>query len=278
MNSVKNIIKKIIFPKDRKEMISVPQMVYTSEMLNQKTALITGGSSGIGAAIAKAFLKNGCKVVIAGRNESSLQITREELKKFGDIKYLIMDVSKVDIIQERIEKAIELFEDHIDILVNSAGLITQGSFFEITEAEYDKIMDVNIKGTYFVSQIVSKNMIDNGIKGHIINISSASAVRPAWSPYQISKWGINGLTKGLADILIPYGIVVNAIAPGPTMTPMLNKNADGNLYHGHNPSGRYATPDEIASLAVYLASDMGNLIVGDTIYVSGGGGTISYHN
>ena len=96
-------------------------------------------------------------------------------------------------------------------------------------------------------------------------------------PYAISKWGITGLTKGLADILIPYGITVNAIAPGPTATAMLGKDTESDISHDTSPIGRYATPQEIANLALYMVSDMGNLIVGDTFYITGGSGTISLH-
>ena len=94
----------------------------------------------------------------------------------------------------------------------------------------------------------------------------------------MSKWTIRGFTKGLADILIPYGIIVNAIAPGPTATPMLGMNSEDDLDLQNNPSKRYATPEEIANLAVMLISDMGNLVVGDTLYATGGSGVITLHN
>lgn len=146
------------------------------------------------------------------------------------------------------------------------------------EEEYDAIMDTNAKGTFFMSQAVGKWMIEKSIKGHILNVTSSSALRPAWTPYQMSKWAVTGLTKGLADLMIPHGIVVNAIAPGPTATPMLGKNEDDSIYEPYTPAGRYAMPEEIASLALFMVSGAGNMIVGDTVYMTGGSGTITLHH
>lgn len=164
----------------------------------------------------------------------------------------------------------------VDILVNSAGVLNKNDFLHMTETEYDAIMDTNAKGTFFMSQVVGKYMIENNIRGHILNVTSSSALRPAWTPYQMSKWAVRGLTLGLADMLIPYGIVVNAIAPGPTATPMLNKHEGDTIYHP-NPAGRFAMPSEIANLAVFMVSDMGNMIIGDTFYMTGGSGTVTNH-
>ena len=148
----------------------------------------------------------------------------------------------------------------------------------MTEAEYDSIMDINAKGTYFMSQAVGKHMIEKKVRGHILNVASSSALRPAWTPYQMSKWAVRGLTLGLADVLLPYGIVVNAIAPGPVATPMLGKFEGDSIYNETSPSGRYAMPEEIAQLAVFMVSHLGDLIVGDTFYMTGGSGTITLHN
>lgn len=126
-------------------------------------------------------------------------------------------------------------------------------------------MDINAKGSFFMSQAVGRFVIENRIKGHILNVTSSSALRPAWTPYQMSKWAVRGFTMGLADKLLPYGIIVNAIAPGPTATPMLGKQEGDSIYNDSNPSGRYAMPEEIASLAAIMVSDMGNMIVGDTV-------------
>ena len=245
-------------------------------------ALITGGSSGIGFSIAKAFINCGAKVIIAGTNEERLHIALENLEKFserGGIAGLIIDVRKVNELPEKVKEAAALFkENRIDILVNSAGVVAKHNFWDIDEKEYDVIMDTNAKGTFFMSRAVGALMIEKSIKGHILNVTSSSALRPAWTPYQMSKWAVRGLTLGLADLFISHGIVVNAIAPGPTATPMLGKNEDDNIYEPYTPSHRYAMPEEIASLAVFMVSDAGDMIVGDTFYMTGGSGTITMHH
>jgi len=117
---------------------------------------------------------------------------------------------------------------------------------------------------------------DNKIKGNILNIVSSSSLRPALTPYTISKWGMRSFTLGLAKVLIPYGIVVNALAPGPTATEMLIKDGYDGIENQANPSGRFATASEVANMAVILVSSIGRMIVGDTIYMTGGAGLFTY--
>lgn len=261
-----------------KEMVPIYQPINGQHLLKGKTALITGGSGGIGFAVAKAFLQQDCEVIIAGTNEKKLSQYCEKLSG-GRARYLIIDVTDVDSMPEKVRLVADMSSTgKIDILVNSAGLVSHSDFYHISEKEYDSIMNVNAKGTYFMSQTVAKMMIEKKIKGHILNVTSSSALRPAWTPYQMSKWAVRGLTLGLADALLPYGIVVNAIAPGPVATPMLGKFEGDSIYNETSPLGRYAMPEEIAQLAVFMVSDMGNLIVGDTFYMTGGSGTITLHN
>lgn len=122
---------------------------------------------------------------------------------------------------------------------------------------------------------MGRYMRDNGIKGNILNIASSSSLRPAVSAYTLTKWGIRGLTLGLAKALASYGITVNGIAPGPTATPMLGK-AEGADISFPNPLGRYALPEEIANMAVFLVSDMGRSVVGDIVYMTGGSGLVTF--
>lgn len=257
----------------KKEVVAIPKVTNQEHLLEGKIALITGGNSGIGYAIAKAIIASGGKAVISGTNEDKL---RDACNHLGEMaRYVKMDVLDISGMDEHIREAIEAFDEgRIDILVNSAGITNHSDFRHMTEDEYDSIMDINAKGTFFVSQIVSKHMIEQGIRGHILNVSSSSALRPAWTPYQMSKWAIRGFTIGLADTLLPMGIVVNAIAPGPVATPMLGRD-DTNLQFEKHPCKRLASPSEIANLAVFMVSDMGNLIVGDTFYITGGSGIIT---
>ncbi len=276
-NKIKGFLRFIIRLIKKKEMVPIPTPVYEKKILEGKIALITGGSGGIGFAVARSFLESGCKVIIAGTNKTKLEKYSSQLGE--DVRYIILNVLDVTTIPEKIESAALKFgEKRIDILVNAAGVINQSDFFNTTEEEYDSIMGINIKGTYFMCQAMSRFMIKNEIKGHILNVSSSSALRPAWSPYQISKWAVRGFTLGLADTLLPHGIIVNAIAPGPVATPMLGKKEGDSIHMPNNPSGRYAMPGEIAAWATFMVSEMGNLIVGDTFYITGGSGTTSSHN
>ncbi|MFR0922142.1 MAG: SDR family NAD(P)-dependent oxidoreductase [Clostridia bacterium] len=188
---------------------------------------------------------------------------------------MVLDVTDVKNMSSKIEEASKLYkENRIDILVNSAGIGVKTNFYEMSEQEYNQIMDVNVKGTFFMTQNVAKYMEKNNIAGHILNLSSSSALRPAWTPYEMSKWCIKGFTLGAADILSKSNIIVNAIAPGPTVTPMLNKKEGDNISINSNSIKRMAMPNEIASMAVYMCSDMGEMIVGDTFYITGGAGNI----
>ncbi len=155
----------------------------------------------------------------------------------------------------------------------------QGAQFGTAQEEdFDNVMDTNYKGVFFLTQLVAHRMVDNHIKGNILNIASASSLRPAANAYTLSKVCIKELTAGMAKSLIQHGIVVNGLAPGPTATPMLNKNDNDNVQHSHNPLGRYALPEEIANMAVILTSDMGRTIVGSIVYMTGGGGILTYED
>lgn len=273
---IKNVVHTLIQMGKEEKIQPIIVPVEKEKLLNGKVALITGGTSGIGLAIAQAFQNAGAKVIIAGTNQSKLETA---LEKMGGGKGLLIDVRDTEHLPDKVKEAEALFDENkIDILVNSAGIVVKHDFWGIDEKEYDGIMDTNAKGTFFMSQAVGKAMIEKQVKGHILNVTSSSALRPAWTPYQMSKWAVRGLTLGLADTLLPYGIVVNAIAPGPTATPMLGKTEGSSISEPNNPSKRYAMPEEIASMAVYMVSDAGRMIVGDTVYMTGGSGTITLHH
>jgi len=250
--------------------------VHASELLASRVILITGGSSGIGKAIAKACLESGAKVIITGRNKEKLYAAIDNLREISTAVYaLTLDNTDVKKMKDAILDAEKIAGARLTTLINNAG-IALGSFDHLEEEEFDKVLDTNIKGTVFLSKYFSEYLRQNDIKGNILNMVSSSGLRPAVSAYEISKWGLRGFTAGLAKKLIPYGIVVNGIAPGPTATPMLMREGEHNLFHPTNPSGRYTTPEEVASLAVYLISDMARQIVGDVVCITGGAGTITY--
>lgn len=275
---LKNAVHTLIQMGKEEKIQPIIVPVEKEKLLDGKVALITGGTSGIGLAVAQAFQNAGAKVIITGTNQQKLEIVLKKMGGGGG-KGLLIDVRDTEHLPDKVKEAEALFEENrIDILVNSAGVVVKHDFWGIDEKEYDGIMDTNAKGTFFMSQAVGRAMIEKQIKGHILNVTSSSALRPAWTPYQMSKWAVRGLTLGLADTLLPYGIVVNAIAPGPTATPMLGKTEGSSISEPNNPSKRYAMPEEIASMAVYMVSDAGRMIVGDTVYMTGGSGTITLHH
>lgn len=270
-NFIRRIVKRLFCLLVRKEKFAVPSIVYNNKLLEGRLALVSGGTSGIGLEIARAFLKTGAKVVISGSSETKLNKALDSLQH-ENLRGIIMDVAKPAEMNASIEKAASLFPGmKISILVNSAGVTQKCSFYDLSEKEYDKIMEINVKGVYFLSRSVSKYMIENGVKGNILNISSSSALKPAFNAYQLSKWAIRGFTVGLAEQLAPYGITVNAIAPGKTFTSMMVVENETNMNCESQPCGRYIDPKEVANLAVFC-SNCGSMIMGDTIYMTGGNG------
>lgn len=282
MGRIKNKMKKIINCVLRRFQKQIPVYIplINGEYLCGRTALITGGTSGIGYAIAQAFLNCGANVVITGRNKAKIESTIQRLSDKpvkGFVKGFALDISKAEDIHSSFQKILlDESVEQIDILVNNAGTMDGGAMGNTSIEDFSKTIDTNLKGTYFLSQCVSNYMIDKSIKGNILNIASSSSLRPAISPYMLSKWGVRGLTEGMAKKLIQYGIVVNGIAPGPTATPMLKNDKDSYIDNTNVPAGRYCTAEEIANLAVMLTSDLGRMVVGDILYVTGGSGLLTY--
>lgn len=277
MNIFKRILKKFIIVK--KEKILIPCL--EGHYLEGRCALITGGSSGIGFSIAESFLKNGAYVIITGRDANKLKLAKEKLMvncKCGENMIMtgVLNISDVDTLEKNLLSITKKANKKIDIFVNNAGINGGNLFPETTEKEYDMILNTNLKGMYFVSQVIIKYMIKNKIKGNILNVTSSSSLRPAISPYIISKWGERGLTLGMAKKYLPYGIVVNAIAPGSTATNMVKNDDLNDLNCPYAASKRYLAPEEVGNIATILVSDMGKMIIGDTIYITGGAGVITY--
>lgn len=256
-----------------KKRIPVYIPVLSSELLKGRTALITGGTSGIGYEIAKIFLSSGARVVITGRTQERVDEAERTLGK--ECVGQVLDNLKVDLFAKRLE-ILRKEVGEIDILVNNAGLLGDSSFGFVSKDSFDAIVDTNLRGPYMLSQVVAKIWIENKIQGNILNVCSSSSFRPGDSPYVLSKWGLRSMTLGLAKRLIPYGIVVNGIAPGPTATDGFSREIDGAIDWSKNPQGRLVTPTEVANLATVLVSDLGRSVVGDILCVSGGAGVITF--
>lgn len=252
----------------------------SNEMLRGRAALVTGGTSGIGYEIAKAFINAGAKVVITGRNEQKLSKACAAINKEVSCKNmifgLVMDNTNVKTMPQKLEEIKSLVGGQsVDILVNNAGVVG-GEVKDCLEEQYDRIMDTNLKGTFFLSQLMARYFVNNKIGGNILMIGSSSSLRPATSAYTITKNAVYGFTKGLAKVLAPYGITVNGLAPGPTATPMLMPDGVRDEISFSNSLGRYVLPGEIANMAVFLVSNMGRSIIGDMIFMTGGSGVITY--
>ena len=244
-----------------------------------KTAVVTGAAQGIGYSIAHRFLSEGAQVVIADIDDEKGEEVEEELSKLGDITYISADVGERLDVHNLVASTVDTYGD-IDILVNNAGIVIGGDFLEISEADFDKVMRVNLKGAFLCSQSVAKLMVkrvkNGGPPGCIINMSSINAklAIPSQIPYTISKGGVRQLTNSLAQYLAPHGIRVNAIGPGSIATEMLetvvsDPDAKQKIL-ARTPIGRIGEPAEIAAIAAFLASPDSSYITGQTIYADGG--------
>lgn len=244
--------------------VTIP--VLKGELLKGRRALVTGGSSGIGLAIAKSYLDNGASVIITGRNEAKLNEAKKSLGACGPVDVFVLDNSRPETFSAELEKI-----GDFDILVNNAGYVGGGGFGSTEISEYDKVLETNLRGAYFMSQVVSNAWIKKGVEGNILNICSASSLRPGESPYILSKWGLRSLTVGMAKKLISHGIVVNGLAPGCTDTPQFCSNPQESINNPRNPTGRLVTVEEIGNMAVVMVSSLARMVVGDVMYVTGGG-------
>ena len=243
-------------------------------MLEGKIAVVTGGTRGIGYAIVKKFLENGAKVIIFGSKEESVNKAMEELKK--ENSSYIVDGAWPKL--ESLESVQSIFDDivskygKIDILVNNAGTSAMDKIYNYKEEEFDKIMDLNVKSVFNCARGVVSYMKENG-GGVILNTSSMVSIygQPSGCGYPASKFAVNGLTKSLARELGNDNIRVNAVAPGVTLTDMMQDVPDSviePIIKGI-PLGRIGTTEDIANAFLFLASDMASYITGVILSVDG---------
>ncbi|WP_010499700.1 SDR family NAD(P)-dependent oxidoreductase [Paenibacillus elgii] len=244
-----------------------------------KVVVVTGAGSGNGRSIALRFLEEGAKVMVADISMEGAIQTAALARDGSNVSVLKADVTKKDEVQRMIDATVETF-GAIDILVNNAGIVAFAEFLELSEEEWDKVHNVNLKGPFLCSQAAAKAMIRAGTKGRIINITSVEAHRIVSSSghcqphYNSSKGGLNLLTKAVALELARYGITVNAVAPGVVETPFTAKglqNPDVRKWVlDRVPAGRIATPDDIANAVLFLALPESEYVTGTTVFVDGG--------
>ena len=256
--------------------------------LSGGVAIVTGGAMGIGQGIAFRLAEAGASVVIADRDLEAAQRTADLIsERGGRTLALQVDVSAVADAQAMIQQTVDAF-GQVDILVNNAGIFPFAPALEVSEELWDRVLSVNLKGAFFCAQAAARQMVTAGMGGRIINIASIDALHPtgALTHYDTSKGGLVMMTKSLAKEFGPYGITVNAIAPGSIATPgaaaataSSSQAPAGSSGGGEDlmaaflariPLGRVGQPDDIATAVLFLASDAASYVTGSLLVVDGG--------
>jgi glucose 1-dehydrogenase len=245
--------------------------------LDQKVALVTGSDSGIGRAIAIRFAQEGAAVVVnyAHARDKAEQVRQIIEQNHGKVQVIQADVSQYQQVMNLVQQTVEQF-GRLDIMVNNAGMEIHAPFLEETEEHFDRVIGVDLKGTFFGAQAAAREMVKRKIHGRIINISSVheDLPMPGNVPYCCAKGGMRMLTRTICLELAPHNITVNNIGPGAVHTPIdADVEADpekmGALLK-EIPLHRMAQPEEVAELALYLASDAAAYVTGATFFIDGG--------
>jgi len=238
-----------------------------------KVALVTGASRGIGAAIAKRLATDGFRVVVnyAGSTDKAEAIVREIKEAGGEALAIQANVAEADAVKQMIKQTIDTF-GQLDCVVNNAGITRDGLLMRMKEADFDAVIDTNLKGAFLVTQAATRPLLKTN--GRIINIASVVGIsgNPGQANYVAAKAGLIGLTKSVARELASKGVTVNAICPGFIETDMTDELTEEqrNLSLGQIPLKRFGQTDDIASLVSFIASDEARYITGQTLAVDGG--------
>ncbi|MCA1716035.1 MAG: SDR family oxidoreductase [Actinobacteria bacterium] len=248
------------------------------QQLENKVAIITGGSSGIGRTIALAFAREGAAVTVnyVGDDQDEAEDAVKQIEDAGGKAVAVRaDVTSQEDVEDLVRKTVEEF-GRLDIMVNNAGVEDQMPFLKMPLEVWNKVIAVNLTGTWLGCQVAAGRMVEGGEPGRIINISSIHEERsmPNNSPYCAAKGGVRMLMRTIAVELAPHGITVNNIAPGAIETP-INENLEAHPDQKEKllseiPLGRMGKPEEVADLALYLASDASAYVTGSTFLIDGG--------
>src|SRR5437588_6963188 len=246
-------------------------------ILDSKVAIITGSDSGIGRGIALEYAKEGATVVVNyAHNQQAAQEVLHTIEQMGGKAIVIQaDVSQYQQCMGLVQQAVEHF-NRLDIMVNNAGMEIHSPFVDVTEEQFDRVVSVDLKGAFFCAQAAAREMIKRKIAGRIINISSVheDLPMPQNVPYCCAKGGLRMMTRTIGLELAPNNITVNNIAPGAVHTPIdADVEADPekmNALLAEIPLHRMGQPDEVAKLALYLASDAAAYVTGSTYVIDGG--------
>jgi glucose 1-dehydrogenase len=248
-----------------------------ADELSGKVAIVTGGNTGIGAAVVLALAEKGAKVVIDYVvNPEATEALERKLAGMGESAVGVQaDVSKVEDIQRMIDTAVSSF-GKLDVMVNNAGIETRSSILDTTEAQFEKVLAVNLKSAFFGTQLAAKQMIAQGGGGRIINMTSVHEdwPMPGNTPYCLSKGGMRMLTRTAGVELAPHNVTVVGVGPGAVATPIntqtMNDPQALAKLNAAIPIGRMAQPEEIASVVAFLASDAASYLTATTIFADGG--------
>ena len=242
-------------------------------MIKGNKAIVTGASRGIGFAIAKELVNAGCSVVITGRNEKTLKVAAEKIGKTAIP--MVWNASDIDLAAAKINEAAEILGG-LDIVVNNAGIFAQRNewsktdLLQTTVDEWQSVMKTNTSAIFFTMQAAVNYMLENNIKGNILNVTSVAGYEPVYGAYGASKIAATGLTRGWGKMFANDVITINGIAPGPVATEMNNWHEGDPMKHDRIPFGRFATVEEIAKLAMYLLSEEAQMVCGETVVLDGG--------
>ena len=241
--------------------------------LKDKVAIITGGANGIGAKTAEIFAREGAKVVVADYDQENGEKQVEQLKKNGaEAIFIKVNVADAESVQQLVDGTLAAFE-RVDILINNAGITADGFLVKMSEEAWDRVIDVNLKGVFNCAKAVAKVMMEQG-KGVILNATSVFLLygNIGQTNYAASKFGVIGLTKTWAKELGPRGVRVNAVAPGYTMTTMMETVPEKllNAFQEKTPLRRLGQPEDVAYAYLYLASDEASFVNGEILSVDGG--------
>lgn len=248
--------------------ITTARISYLSpnKRLKDKKILLTGGGRGVGLAMAKKFVSEGAAVLICGRNEETLEKSATDI----GCKYLTLDITKVSDFNQFLEKADQMLQG-ANCLVNNAGIsLHEKDFTQVTVESFDRQMETNIKGGFFLTQKFIQRLMDKNETGNILFISSETGDTVDERPYGWSKAAINSMVKGLAYKLAKDGFRVNAVAPGITASDMTGLKTEGNIYYSGNIVNRVYMPEEVAEVACFLLSDVSNMLNGQILVCNNG--------
>jgi len=250
--------------------------------LGGKVCLITGGAQGIGEACVRLFVEDGARVVFVDIHKAKGEALQAQLQQQGhDVLFMVCDIGSKAEVESLLSQVIERL-GQIDVLISNAGIFKAAPFLEVTEADFDEVLRVNLKGAFLIGQAVARVMKTQG-GGAIVHMSSVNGVLaiPEIASYNVSKGGLNQLTRAMALALVDDGIRVNAVAPGTIATELANKavltsEEARQKILGRTPMKRLGNPAEVAHVVAFLASDAASYITGEVITVDGGRMALNY--